>query len=943
MDFKLIGSPCGHHGPYTFYKGFKYNKNGKTNILALSEFFFVKLWNDSDLVSIGELQLLWEDKNSEQTLASLRLYILPESTPEGRNDCHGEHEVLAITEKVVLRVEDLLTWITEAADWSWGLAAVWDRDCPAKMSVPPRPQLLSDCTIDLCEIDKEKDQLDEKHWEQSCGVVVLSFPRYCRYRGILKRLEGVHNKWLRTALVIALGGFTVPCRNTRVLFCKDTFDYPDLEGHELLCNHLAPKLKGRPRRKRKKLSISVGESESESESSSQSTVSSSNKSSPKKLVVVPKKPIPGLRCQSLSNITKTSAPVTVTDTPVTATSTTSSIALAVGARRSTRSAGSPEEKEFLAKLHAFMKSRQTPINRIPSIGYKEIDLYKFYIKVQHLGGYDIVTSSRLWKYVYEEMGGDHGSTSAATCSRRHYERLLLQYERHVTSLGTQSKTKPSATVTTCSPSSAVSLKSMRSLESVDINKTSVPAVATVTTTAATAAPSTGLPASCGSIASASTTATVTATATVTSASITWDRKPSVPCGKTSSLRSIRLKPEKSIGETTITPTTTSSAKPRDKENIPVVSEPRFQCSPEVIDLVSDDSPVKVSPPAVTALKKQKLEILKEGGLEVTPVTTVPVINGCLPLPNSLDTRPSVIHHTVPTEVKGKVSITVTPDVSHMLAAGAIGTAKPAPKASSQHHPWSLGGSCAVYGNPKEVVQSSIRRPNPGEVLDLRTKGSSKPTLQYGSLGSNLEITLVPVSNGPSGPQQGRKRSLPSQPIPAQQQNPSVNRIPQPQRVVQAQRPSTTVSQRLTPSTGIPNGRIHHPIKSTVTATPNVSITVNHQQKRGRKPSQPSHTFPPQQMYPGFKGTNPYFPVIDTASYISAMYNGLFNPAAFLSSTTSPEVARQQFELYKQFLNRHSSSSGGVSTPSAENFPRLLHQDGSTSITLVGQAPTPTSK
>lgn len=90
MDFKLIGSPCGQHGPYTFYKAFKYSKHGKTNILALSEFFFVKLWNDSDLVSIGELQLLWEDKNSEQTLASLRLYILPENTPEGRSDIHGE-------------------------------------------------------------------------------------------------------------------------------------------------------------------------------------------------------------------------------------------------------------------------------------------------------------------------------------------------------------------------------------------------------------------------------------------------------------------------------------------------------------------------------------------------------------------------------------------------------------------------------------------------------------------------------------------------------------------------------------------------------------------------------------------------------------------------------------------------------------------------------------
>lgn len=90
MDYKLVGSPCGEHGPYVFYKALKYSKNGKTNILALSEFFFVKLWPDSDFISIGELQLLWEDKNNEQTLASLRLYILPENTPDGRMDIHGE-------------------------------------------------------------------------------------------------------------------------------------------------------------------------------------------------------------------------------------------------------------------------------------------------------------------------------------------------------------------------------------------------------------------------------------------------------------------------------------------------------------------------------------------------------------------------------------------------------------------------------------------------------------------------------------------------------------------------------------------------------------------------------------------------------------------------------------------------------------------------------------
>lgn len=76
------------------------------------------------------------------------------------------------------------------------------------------------------------------NWETRTGVVVLSYSRYCRYRGLLKRLEGVHNEWLRNKLIKALGGFTTTCRTTKILFCKDTFDYPELEGHELLCNHL---------------------------------------------------------------------------------------------------------------------------------------------------------------------------------------------------------------------------------------------------------------------------------------------------------------------------------------------------------------------------------------------------------------------------------------------------------------------------------------------------------------------------------------------------------------------------------------------------------------------------------------------------------------------------------------------------------------------------------
>ena len=80
--------------------------------------------------------------------------------------------------------------------------------------------------------------IDKSNWNIRTGVIVLSYARYCRYRGLLKRLEGVHNDWLRNKLVCALGGFSTSCKTTKILFCKDTFDYPELEGHELLCNHL---------------------------------------------------------------------------------------------------------------------------------------------------------------------------------------------------------------------------------------------------------------------------------------------------------------------------------------------------------------------------------------------------------------------------------------------------------------------------------------------------------------------------------------------------------------------------------------------------------------------------------------------------------------------------------------------------------------------------------
>lgn len=84
-----VGSSCGLHGPYIFYKAFKYNQDDKTRILCLGDFFFVRC-KPEDPICIAELQLLWEERTSKQLLSSSKLYFLPEDTPHGRTVTHGE-------------------------------------------------------------------------------------------------------------------------------------------------------------------------------------------------------------------------------------------------------------------------------------------------------------------------------------------------------------------------------------------------------------------------------------------------------------------------------------------------------------------------------------------------------------------------------------------------------------------------------------------------------------------------------------------------------------------------------------------------------------------------------------------------------------------------------------------------------------------------------------
>ncbi|KAA0719838.1 AT-rich interactive domain-containing protein 5A [Triplophysa tibetana] len=93
------------------------------------------------------------------------------------------------------------------------------------------------------------------------------------------------------------------------------------------------------------------------------------------------------------------------------------------------------EESFLKDLYFFMKQSDNPIERVPHLGFKQIDLFLMYKTVKELGGYQQVTAQQLWKKVYNILGGNPRSTSAATCTRRHYEKLLLPFECHQTGYG----------------------------------------------------------------------------------------------------------------------------------------------------------------------------------------------------------------------------------------------------------------------------------------------------------------------------------------------------------------------------------------------------------------------------------------------------------------------------------------------------------------------------
>lgn len=76
-----------------------------------------------------------------------------------------------------------------------------------------------------------------------------------------------------------------------------------------------------------------------------------------------------------------------------------------------------------------------PITKVPSLGYKDLDLHRLFHAVITRGGMDEVTRKQEWKLVYQELEIPTMSTSASYNTRTNYKKYLYLYELEVCDWG----------------------------------------------------------------------------------------------------------------------------------------------------------------------------------------------------------------------------------------------------------------------------------------------------------------------------------------------------------------------------------------------------------------------------------------------------------------------------------------------------------------------------
>lgn len=564
----------------------------------------------------------------------------------------------------------------------------------------------------------------------------------------MKRLEGIEDNQIRIKLIETLSGFVASQPNTRIMFAKETIDYPDLESHEMLCPHLAPKLIGRPRGRRKKITSRISDCSSPAPSSEFSVDSCETNDSDvfdgkhlvrkrqaslkfpvsrKNLIFkmkskdnqknnqrltrnkiksesaqseiyttlstgrVSKQRLPLTPLKSSTNKRKRKADVSEDESSSDddnqqdedyddkyvnrklkqesgskrQNSSKEDITQDEGSDHKANSSHhlpaiqipldstkSSEEVDFLIRLNTFMAERayadpkliyglrDGELTKLVSEHlinfFVSVNLFTIYMRVQKLGGFDAIADNRVWKNLFEDLS-EPGKCITQGMTKRKYERILLPFERHERELRKNGKYTSELTISTI-PKSLMNLQSNRNSSQ---RSSSSPAIEII-------------PLKNGAMENAELTAEqINEIQNIikpkdyenqqyyngnsndgVSVPVHVIVRPT-PSGSSEGYNAVKRKidSDKSPGSSRSFKSFANVSgyqKPKEKENIPIMLQKHTTIVPltrdgvptytqgNVVELVESDDDSGQN--GGQQMKKRKLDILREGGLEVTPIS-----------------------------------------------------------------------------------------------------------------------------------------------------------------------------------------------------------------------------------------------------------------------------------------------------------------------------------
>lgn len=161
------------------------------------------------------------------------------------NVVFGQDEVVAVSRKMVVRVEDLVRWsCVQPSCWSSRVKAATCgtngiRRPPQAEDSDGGSEPFKDKTESKKRLIYQEVPVQTGDVNRLClsddlvgtnGVKVLSYPQYCRFRSLQRRvLDNARGPGLQDPHLLALGGIKA-LPNTRLMYCRDTFSHPALES-----------------------------------------------------------------------------------------------------------------------------------------------------------------------------------------------------------------------------------------------------------------------------------------------------------------------------------------------------------------------------------------------------------------------------------------------------------------------------------------------------------------------------------------------------------------------------------------------------------------------------------------------------------------------------------------------------------------------------------------